>query len=57
MTDQLVSSEVNFPKTFSNFLKQSVGGSLQEALTFGCRVAGRKCGFHGYEGISKDFTK
>ncbi|KAG7226646.1 hypothetical protein INR49_001816 [Caranx melampygus] len=35
----------------------SNGGSLQEALTFGCRVAGRKCGFHGYEGISKDFTK
>uniref|UniRef100_A0A665XA19 Ketohexokinase n=1 Tax=Echeneis naucrates TaxID=173247 RepID=A0A665XA19_ECHNA len=34
----------------------SNGGSLQEALTFGCRVAGRKCGFHGYDGICKDFT-
>ncbi|KAM4741805.1 ketohexokinase isoform 1-T2 [Anableps anableps] len=29
----------------------SNGGSLQEALTFGCRIAGRKCGFHGYDGI------
>ncbi|XP_076011901.1 ketohexokinase isoform X5 [Genypterus blacodes] len=27
------------------------GGSLQEALTFGCTVAGRKCGVHGYDGI------
>uniref|UniRef100_A0A8C0FZX0 Ketohexokinase n=1 Tax=Chelonoidis abingdonii TaxID=106734 RepID=A0A8C0FZX0_CHEAB len=24
---------------------------LQEALTFGCQVAGRKCGVHGYDGI------
>lgn len=31
----------------------SNGGSLQDALTFGCRVAGGKCGFHGYDGISK----
>ncbi|KAK2861582.1 hypothetical protein Q5P01_001115 [Channa striata] len=31
----------------------SNGGSLQDALTFGCRVAGRKCGFHGYEDIAK----
>ncbi|XP_038149138.1 ketohexokinase isoform X2 [Cyprinodon tularosa] len=31
----------------------SNGGSLQEALTFGCRVAGRKCGFHGYDGIKE----
>lgn len=31
----------------------SKGGSLQDALTFGCRVAGRKCGFHGYDSISK----
>ncbi|XP_067359746.1 ketohexokinase isoform X3 [Channa argus] len=31
----------------------SSGGSLQEALTFGCNVAGRKCGFHGYEDITK----
>lgn len=29
----------------------SNGGSLQEALTFGCQVAGRKCGVHGYDGI------
>ncbi|XP_014826099.1 PREDICTED: ketohexokinase isoform X2 [Poecilia mexicana] len=29
----------------------SNGGSVQEALTFGCRIAGRKCGFHGYDGI------
>ncbi|XP_008400713.1 ketohexokinase isoform X4 [Poecilia reticulata] len=29
----------------------SNGGSVQDALTFGCRVAGRKCGFHGYDGI------
>ncbi|XP_039652787.1 ketohexokinase isoform X4 [Perca fluviatilis] len=33
----------------------SNGGSLQEALTFGCRVAGRKCGFHGYDGIAGKF--
>uniref|UniRef100_A0A8B9QM42 Ketohexokinase n=1 Tax=Apteryx owenii TaxID=8824 RepID=A0A8B9QM42_APTOW len=25
--------------------------SLQEAITFGCRVAGRKCGVQGYDGI------
>ncbi|KAM3863145.1 ketohexokinase-like [Diretmus argenteus] len=29
----------------------SNGKSLQEALTFGCQVAGRKCGVHGYDGI------
>ncbi|XP_024125699.1 ketohexokinase isoform X2 [Oryzias melastigma] len=29
----------------------SNGKSLQEALTFGCKIAGRKCGFHGYDGI------
>ncbi|TRY90339.1 hypothetical protein DNTS_015231 [Danionella cerebrum] len=29
----------------------SRGGSLQEALTFGCQIAGKKCGFHGYDGI------
>lgn len=33
----------------------SSGGSLQEALTFGCRVAGAKCGFHGYDGIAEKF--
>ncbi|XP_018606622.1 ketohexokinase isoform X4 [Scleropages formosus] len=27
------------------------GKSLQDALTFGCQVAGRKCGIHGYDGI------
>ncbi|TTO79336.1 Ketohexokinase [Bagarius yarrelli] len=26
-------------------------GSLQEALTFGCQIAGKKCGVHGYDGI------
>ncbi|XP_037628228.1 ketohexokinase isoform X3 [Sebastes umbrosus] len=31
----------------------SKGGSLQDALTFGCKVAGRKCGFHGYDGIAE----
>ncbi|XP_004558981.2 ketohexokinase isoform X1 [Maylandia zebra] len=34
----------------------SKGGRLQDALTFGCRVAGRKCGFHGYDSISKVFN-
>ncbi|XP_045931846.1 ketohexokinase isoform X2 [Micropterus dolomieu] len=34
----------------------SNGGSLQDALTFGCRVAGKKCGFHGYDGIAGQFT-
>ncbi|XP_060789798.1 ketohexokinase-like isoform X3 [Neoarius graeffei] len=29
----------------------SNGGSLQEALTFGCQIAGKKCGIHGYDGI------
>lgn len=29
----------------------SKGGTLQEALTFGCQIAGKKCGFHGYDGI------
>ncbi|XP_057200314.1 ketohexokinase isoform X2 [Triplophysa rosa] len=27
------------------------GGSLQSALTFGCQIAGKKCGVHGYDGI------
>ncbi|XP_008297311.1 ketohexokinase isoform X1 [Stegastes partitus] len=34
----------------------SAGGSLQEALTYGCRVAGAKCGFHGYDGIGEKFS-
>ncbi|XP_062863866.1 ketohexokinase isoform X3 [Trichomycterus rosablanca] len=29
----------------------SKGGTLQEALTFGCQIAGKKCGVHGYDGI------
>lgn len=33
----------------------SSGGSLQDALTFGCRVAGAKCGFHGYDDIAEKF--
>ncbi|XP_028285436.1 ketohexokinase isoform X2 [Parambassis ranga] len=31
------------------------GGTLQDALIFGCKVAGRKCGFHGYSGITERF--
>ncbi|XP_068135884.1 ketohexokinase isoform X2 [Hyperolius riggenbachi] len=27
------------------------GQSIQEALTFGCRIAGKKCGIQGYDGI------
>lgn len=27
------------------------GQSLRDALTFGCRIAGKKCGIHGYDGI------
>ncbi|XP_060926357.1 ketohexokinase isoform X2 [Limanda limanda] len=33
----------------------SRGRSLQDALTFGCRVAGRKCGFHGYDELAEHF--
>lgn len=29
----------------------SAGHSLQDALTFGCQIAGKKCGVHGYDGI------
>ncbi|XP_040203903.1 ketohexokinase isoform X3 [Rana temporaria] len=29
----------------------SKGQSMQEALTFGCRIAGKKCGIQGYDGI------
>ncbi|NXF39469.1 KHK Ketohexokinase, partial [Nyctibius bracteatus] len=29
----------------------SAGRSLQDALTFGCRIAGRKCGIQGFDGI------
>ncbi|NWR53843.1 KHK Ketohexokinase, partial [Bucorvus abyssinicus] len=29
----------------------SGGKSLQDALTFGCRIAGRKCGIQGFDGI------
>ncbi|NXI36731.1 KHK Ketohexokinase, partial [Galbula dea] len=29
----------------------SEGKSLQDALTFGCRIAGRKCGIQGFDGI------
>uniref|UniRef100_A0A3Q3X427 Carbohydrate kinase PfkB domain-containing protein n=1 Tax=Mola mola TaxID=94237 RepID=A0A3Q3X427_MOLML len=34
----------------------SKGGSLQDALTFGCKVAGWKCGFHGYDIIGEKFS-
>ncbi|XP_033829989.1 ketohexokinase isoform X2 [Periophthalmus magnuspinnatus] len=33
----------------------STGGGLQEALLFGCCVAGAKCGFQGYEEIAQKF--
>ncbi|XP_066450421.1 ketohexokinase isoform X2 [Eleutherodactylus coqui] len=29
----------------------SKGQSMEEAITFGCRIAGKKCGIHGYDGI------
>ncbi|CAN2390149.1 ketohexokinase activity [Pristimantis euphronides] len=29
----------------------SRGQAMQDALTFGCRIAGKKCGVHGYDGI------
>ncbi|XP_077459565.1 ketohexokinase isoform X3 [Stigmatopora argus] len=29
------------------------GAPLREALTFGCKVAGAKCGFHGYDDIAR----
>lgn len=29
----------------------SKGGTVQEALTFGCQIAGKKCGVHGYDSI------
>ncbi|XP_065487937.1 ketohexokinase isoform X3 [Caloenas nicobarica] len=29
----------------------SAGRSLQDALTFGCQIAGKKCGIQGYDGI------
>ncbi|XP_068261015.1 ketohexokinase isoform X2 [Nyctibius grandis] len=29
----------------------SAGRSLRDALTFGCRIAGRKCGIQGFDGI------
>ncbi|NXT21913.1 KHK Ketohexokinase, partial [Syrrhaptes paradoxus] len=29
----------------------SAGRTLQDALTFGCRIAGRKCGIQGFDGI------
>ncbi|XP_061730448.1 ketohexokinase isoform X11 [Nerophis ophidion] len=37
--------------------KLSNGARLEEALTFGCRVAGGKCGFHGYGGIADMVTR
>ncbi|XP_061688894.1 ketohexokinase [Syngnathoides biaculeatus] len=32
--------------------KMADGCGLRDALTFGCRVAGGKCGFHGYHAIA-----
>lgn len=29
----------------------SKGQSMREALTYGCRIAGKKCGVQGYDGI------
>uniref|UniRef100_UPI00358EA583 ketohexokinase n=1 Tax=Myxine glutinosa TaxID=7769 RepID=UPI00358EA583 len=31
----------------------SSGASLQEAITFGCKLAGRKCGMEGYDGLTQ----
>ncbi|XP_075563879.1 ketohexokinase-like [Pelecanus crispus] len=31
----------------------SAGRSLQDAITFGCRMAGRKCGIQGFDGIPR----
>ncbi|XP_061542924.1 ketohexokinase [Phycodurus eques] len=36
--------------------KLANGCDLQDALTFGCRVAGRKCGFHGYDAIAEKLS-
>lgn len=33
------------------FVTPPSGQSLRDALTFGCRIAGKKCGIHGYDGI------
>lgn len=35
----------------------SNGRTLHEAIDFGCRVAGAKCGFHGYDPIKEAFAK
>uniref|UniRef100_A0A8C5J0K3 Ketohexokinase n=1 Tax=Junco hyemalis TaxID=40217 RepID=A0A8C5J0K3_JUNHY len=35
----------------SSSLAPSAGRSLKDALTFGCRIAGRKCGIQGFDGI------
>ncbi|KAM8868470.1 ketohexokinase isoform 1-T1 [Synchiropus picturatus] len=35
--------------------KLSNGASLTEALSFGCKVAGKKCGFHGYDRLAVEF--
>lgn len=31
--------------------RMSLGGSVKEALTFACRLAGAKCGMLGYDGL------
>ena len=33
------------------------GHTLQEAIIFGSKVAGTKCGMHGFERIREDFGK
>ncbi|KAG8543599.1 hypothetical protein GDO81_024235 [Engystomops pustulosus] len=30
----------------------SKGQTMEEAITFGCRIAGKKCGIQGYDGIT-----
>lgn len=35
----------------------SNGKSLVDAIDFGCRVAGAKVGFYGYDGIGEMFGK
>lgn len=34
-------------------LSRSKGQSLNDALTFGCQVAGAKCGMKGIDGLDK----
>ena len=37
----------------ATILALSDGQGIQDAITYGCRVAGAKCGMKGYDGLSK----